>query len=134
MDVLAYLKTNPTLGDMRDLLAYADRTELLALGDGIRGRIAEVSIPAGQLVGVTTEGENHVSPWKVVRPTSPASGAVIEVLTAGSFPTLCLTEAAWEQGHCMDAEGEHLSVAVNASCGYLLRPLEVEDPEVGPEV
>lgn len=135
MDAYAFIETDAATEDgMLAFISVATEGELLELQQIIARRRAEVCIPTGQLVGLTTEGENHVSPWKVVRPTSPPSGAVIDVVTAGSFPTLCLSEEAWEQGHSMDAEGERLSVAVNASHGYLLRPLEDDDPEVGPEV
>ncbi len=132
VDLYAYLRTNPTLADMLDLVGYLEHDELLELQAVIRRRLAEIDLPAGQLVGVITEGETNVSPWRIVRPTSPASGAVVDVVTAGSFPTLCLTEQAWEQGHRIDGDGERLHVAVNGSHGYELRPLEPDDREVLP--
>jgi len=134
MDLYRLAKQGLTEEDCRFIIDGDDPDELAQLHEILARRRAEVSIPTGQLVGVTTEGENHVSPWKVVRRTAPPSGAIVDVVTGGSFPTLCLTEEAWEQGHRAGRGGERLDVAVSPREGLVLRPLAPDDPEVGPEV
>jgi hypothetical protein len=130
MDLYRLVKQGLTEEEGYWIVDGGDPDELRQLREIIARRLAELDLPAGQLMGLWTEGETNVSPWKIVRQTSPASGAVVDVLDAGSFPTLCLSEAAWEQDYSIGPDGERLSVAVNASHGYELRPLEPEDPEL----